>query len=100
MFWGRITSRSITLYDFFLCTRMHMFLKKQVFFIHFYITHQNIYLNSVLLKEEEKGKEKKAFLLKLLSEGRVLLQFHIQALSSAHQCLFSSTEPTVTVTLF
>lgn len=50
-------------------------------------------------EEEEQGKEEKALLLKLLSEGRVLLQFDIQAFSSAHQCLFRSTEPTVTVIL-
>lgn len=68
--------------------------------MHFDIVHQIIYLNSVLLKEEEEqGREEKAFLLKLLSEGKVLLQFHIQALSSAHQWIFRSTEPTVTVIL-
>lgn len=43
-------------------------LKKKAFSIHFDRTHQIIYLNSVLLKEEEEqGKEEKAFLLKLLS---------------------------------
>lgn len=52
-------------------------------------------------EKEEQGKEEKAFLLKLLcSEGSVLLQFHIQAFISAHQCLFRSTKPTVTVILF
>lgn len=65
--WGGIASKRITLYGFFLYTKMHVF-KKKAFSIHFDRTHQIIYLNSVLLKgEEEQGKEEKAFLLKLLS---------------------------------
>lgn len=99
MLWGRITSRSITLYDFFLCARMHMFKKKSFFHTFRYNTSE--YLSEFcFIERRRRRKEIKAFLLKLLSERRVLLQFHIQAFSSAHQCLFSSSEPTVTVTLF
>lgn len=76
------------------CIPKCMCLKTKAFSMHFDIICQIISLNSVLLREEEK-----AFLLKLLSEGRVLLQFHVQASSSAHQWFFRSTEPTVTVIL-
>lgn len=34
-----------------------------------------MYLNSVLLKEEKQGKEEKALLLKLPSEGRLYCNF-------------------------
>lgn len=52
-----------------------MCLKTKAFSIHFDIMHQIVYLNSVLLKEEKQGKEEKAFLLKLLSEGRLYCNF-------------------------
>lgn len=66
------------------------------------ITHQISYLNIVLLKKEEWGGEEKVFLsteANLPSEERVLLQFHIQAFSSAHCCLLWPAQAALTVTL-
>lgn len=54
-------------------------------------------------RRKEWGKEEKVFLstrATLPSEERVLLQFHIQAFSSARQCLLRSTEAALTVALF
>lgn len=66
----------------------HACLKTKVFSILLAIRHLAICTNSVVLKEW--GKEEKVFhstKATLPSEERVLLQFHIQAFSSARQCL-------------
>lgn len=75
------------MHDFLLCARTCMFKNKSIFHTFSY-RYLAICTNSVVLKEW--GKEEKVFhstKATLPSEERVLLQFNIQAFSSARQCL-------------
>lgn len=75
------------MHNLLLCAKTCMF-KRKAFSILLAIRHLAVCINSVVLKEW--GKEEKVFHsteATLPSEERILLQFHIQAFSSAHQCL-------------